>query len=512
MQKKKKGFYFTLDAILAALILISFFIFTSSIWISQRTTPSRSSLLSFDILTALDNVYVSESSNPLVQQLISEGKITRLQNTLLEQVIEFWALGESDLSRELFINVTYPFLDHDNYRLSIGDAVILDSIPSEHFSITGSSRILSGITENRSKFGYMARAIATKMAKNTTLIIKGDAISSSVTRNPRRNNGNIVYITYEFDIPENSTIYEAEWFVQAELMGEFTHKFWAYVNGVRIPGSISTDPSGSKYFDITDDVVEGKNNVTIAFEFGRPIPGSSPLAGEDGSSHLIIHYYSEESRTGPSFTDFHLAEVKSKCPIRYKKPVYVMGELSHLDIALYSNVNDVFLSVTIDGQEYFLEEKEVLGGEVLWSNAEILTLLQGHSLAFSDLSNKYVYFNFELDEFIELCDSGGYERVLDPRSKIHLRTDRTSLVYGKIDITRELNLKSYSDKHFGDFYENVDWNFSTSEKTTPLIVDCKLAWLNDVGSASTQSIYSNTDLLYSHPPQNFILEFARYAY
>ena len=505
LRKGKKGFYFTLDAILASLILLSFFIFSSSLWLSQRTTPPRSSLLSFDILTSLDKIYVSDSSNALVQQLITDGNITRLHNTLLEQIIEFWAFGKRDLSRELFINVTYPFLEFDDFRLVIGDAVILDTIPDEHFSITGSSRILSGITENRSKFGYMARAIATKMAKNTTKIIKGDVIYSSVRRPRAGNNQNSVYITYYFDIPKNSTLYNAKWFVQAAYTDNW---FQAFVNGQYIPGSAGSDPSGSKSFEgLESYLVEGRNTATLHFRFG----GRGALGGDDGSSHFKIQYYSPEAGITSSFTDFNFAEVKSECPIRYKKPVYIMGDLNYLNLSIYSNVNTVSLSITFEGQDYFLEQKENIDGKVTWSNVELTSLLGTLGLDFSDLSNKYVYFNIDLDEFVEACVKD-YERVLEPESKIYLRTDRTSLVYGKIDITREMNVKSYSDSHTGDFYRDITWNFSTSEATTPLLVDCQLAWLYFLGSSAEQAVYSNSDLLYSHPPQNFILEFARYAY
>ncbi len=495
----KKSYYFTADALLALSFVILGIVIIYSLYM-EETQGCFSTSISRDVLNVLSLIKVKDINNSLIQELIDNGTIKNENNSVLDQIAEFWALGKKELAKRVFENITFYLLKDVDYEFKINGEKISKNANKNYTYVFKSVRIISGITYNKTFSGYLARAIARKTIKNNTFILKGDIISSSV-KYWFWNNGNKVKITYYFNIPYNSTVYDAKWFIETSWTD---NRFKAYINDIPLD---SLEYQGSHtYENLGSYIKEGENNATIVVRYGF----SGPEAGEDGASHLIINYSTQSMFTLQDYSTYYFPKVMSNCSIRYKKPIFVLGELQSVYISLHTNSTKVYLYLIVDGNEYFLDSKSVSNYYVEWSNSEIKSLLSSHHLNYTNLSNKYVYFKFDFDSYSQSC-LPSYTRVIFPDSKIIVKTNK-EVKYGKIDITKPLSLKSYQDPLDDSFYRDITWNFTKYNNTEILNVDAQLAWLRYVSQDYTQKIYSNSDLLYSAPPQNLIPELARFGY
>ena len=112
-RKAKKGIYFTLDSIIAANIILIGLILASSFYINEEPT-THLNYISGDLIKTLAELKISETSNAFVNELIAEGNITRLNNSIIEQIGEFWAEGNNELAGNLTKEFVYDLIG-DSY-------------------------------------------------------------------------------------------------------------------------------------------------------------------------------------------------------------------------------------------------------------------------------------------------------------------------------------------------------------------------------------------------------------
>ncbi len=114
----KKGFFFTLDAIMSLIILaVGMFLFFTVILAVPQT--SQTQIIAEDTIAFLGTATIQNLNDPIAGiggLLWEEGKITKGTNTLLQQIGEFHAKGDYD-SAEIFIQ-----------------AVMAEGIPQSHFA------------------------------------------------------------------------------------------------------------------------------------------------------------------------------------------------------------------------------------------------------------------------------------------------------------------------------------------------------------------------------------------
>ncbi|MBS3156109.1 hypothetical protein J4413_02650 [Candidatus Woesearchaeota archaeon] len=118
----KKGFFFSLDSILALILfgtvlagIYSFFLVTHSV--------DQQFYFSEDILNRLSTVKVSEldlTKYPEIQRMVSQAVIKNTDNTLIEQIVIFRENeGESSSSAELFVEDITNNLIPEQYGFSV---------------------------------------------------------------------------------------------------------------------------------------------------------------------------------------------------------------------------------------------------------------------------------------------------------------------------------------------------------------------------------------------------------
>ncbi len=105
---KKRGYFFTLDAMLSIGILI---IGTFLIFASYTKIPSRvqTGILSEGTLDVFTTTKIKDLDNPyagLGGTLWNEGHISNPDNTLLQQIGEFYYLGKTDIAQKFIENIT----------------------------------------------------------------------------------------------------------------------------------------------------------------------------------------------------------------------------------------------------------------------------------------------------------------------------------------------------------------------------------------------------------------------
>jgi hypothetical protein len=371
-------------------------------------------------------------------------------------------------------------------------------------TIASSPKLVSGIMENRTSTGFIARAIVQSAQKKTHTIVMGDVVTSSVRKPKAANNLNVVNITYNVDLPANLTIEKASWFIQSAWTD---NSFKAWIDGDYIPGSAA---SGSKLLeDLEGYFNAGRNYCTAIFTFGS----GGYEGGDDGASHIVVNYTTNQMNTlAMNSTKKYFYDVLSNCSIKYKKPVYVAGTLDSVDINLHVIAENVTLGYVVDGIFHNISTKQVVSNAVNWTNAEIQTAMEGDGFPFSNISEKYIWYVFELDTYHWREEFGAHRRMYSD-SYIDVQTDfNPQYEYSFIDITATLNPYAYSINDFGDFYRNVEWRFWVPNGSIPLMIDSQLAWLYWSGMDPDQKIWLNNNSLYSHPTQPLVEELARFGF
>lgn len=143
----KKGVFFTIDSIIAAGIIFSVVVFTSSIY-AEGQPIVHLTYLSKDLVSTLSAVTVRDIDNEYINERINSGDITNLDNTVLEQIAEFWATG-GPLDRKAnrtASNVTEGWVpSNTGFGLWINNEAIYTRDMPIKKSLVSSKKIISGI-------------------------------------------------------------------------------------------------------------------------------------------------------------------------------------------------------------------------------------------------------------------------------------------------------------------------------------------------------------------------------
>lgn len=143
----KKGIYFTIDSILAGGIILVVIVLASSFYINER--PSfHLNYLSQDLVRTLSTLTVEEINNEYINDRISSGDITNLDNTVLEQIAEFWAEGNLEYANKTMSNVTELLVpDTIGFGMWINNETIYTRDLPIKRSLASSKKIISGIAK-----------------------------------------------------------------------------------------------------------------------------------------------------------------------------------------------------------------------------------------------------------------------------------------------------------------------------------------------------------------------------
>ncbi len=274
----RRGWVFTLDA---AIGMCALFLFLGIvILLKQGTSFERVSsfqLLSYqarDMVDFLSTVKAKEfDDTPTIRRLLQRGVLTEedlQEKSLLDLIGSFWYGGNHSIAANITGEVLENFTSYC-FSLQTENQTIYSNCNDTGKIIAVASCLASGYEVGKPVSGYIARAWATKVTKNTTKIIPFLPEGSGWT-------GRRFEVTKNFTLPENITIYDAKLYVSAHLgdsqeNAEFEH---LTVNGVEKKDEIvwlylqeeswreTTAVYG--YANVTEELRPGNNSIYVSIK------------------------------------------------------------------------------------------------------------------------------------------------------------------------------------------------------------------------------------------------------
>ena len=170
--KNRKGYFFLLDAFLAISVLVLGILILYS-FRSYSPSQVQPILLADDVMESLSSNKVGDLAGNIsgpgiyVTTLIRDGDITTMQNTLLEQIGEFYALNNNELARgftmnitnrlvpsqygfALYVNITNSSLDSADFNITVNEGLVQ---PAESSMLVTSKRVVAGIVNETVMWG-----------------------------------------------------------------------------------------------------------------------------------------------------------------------------------------------------------------------------------------------------------------------------------------------------------------------------------------------------------------------
>ncbi len=152
---KKKGYFFMLDATLGLFVLVIGVVLVLSFYVNAPL-PTQVNLLSKDLLGFLSKTKIKDLNNPYAGiggQLWKQGSITDEDNSLLQQIGEFYYKNNLDTAERFVQNVFEPIVPSQfRYELWIDNVLVYPKNPTAaHLSSKGNSTLL--LTSKRVTFG-----------------------------------------------------------------------------------------------------------------------------------------------------------------------------------------------------------------------------------------------------------------------------------------------------------------------------------------------------------------------
>ena len=171
----KKAIFFTIDSLLASGIVIVAILLVSTFYVNEHKRVNVS-YASQDLVRVFSVMKIGEVNNEYVQSLIDSGEITSTNNTIIEQIGDFWAQDKMGIAKNLITDLTDQLIP-SNYGLSIvidGEEIYSRSVPIKK-ALVSSRKLVSGITKAQPTEGYTARVLlqGIKSKKTSTYVYFG---------------------------------------------------------------------------------------------------------------------------------------------------------------------------------------------------------------------------------------------------------------------------------------------------------------------------------------------------
>jgi len=168
----KKGYLFTLDALIAFLVLVGGIVFISTTNYSHQLPTEQIQYYSEDIISILSEIKIYElAENPVVARMINDSNITYLNKTLVEQIGLLWVKNRTALASELAMNVTSSLIgDRYGYEIfifsNISNQTIFQDPKGSFKDLVTHHALISGIEERKPVEGTTARIYLTSIKVN----------------------------------------------------------------------------------------------------------------------------------------------------------------------------------------------------------------------------------------------------------------------------------------------------------------------------------------------------------
>ncbi|MFH1209522.1 MAG: vWA domain-containing protein [archaeon] len=361
--KGYKGYLFSLDALISLFLIIILILLLPGFY-SYKSETKNLNYISTDITNTLSTLKVNEINNDYVKTLIQNNEITNLNNTILEQIGEFWALGKEDEAL-LLINNTISFFVPEvySYGIWINNQEIYSSNRTNKKQLVVARDLVSGIQEGQAIYGLTARVLLNSINQRTSSSFAffggyvGDGrISKYLILPSTVNSISEAYI--ELDVGNNFNLY---------INNNFSGTYTKPTSGV------------GKYYinnSYLNNFHEGINIILINF--------TTPASNYIGGGYFKVKYQTSEIellQINSTDTDYFPG---IEGIINIYSSIYSPGNISAIEIYLhYYNNYSMFLN--IGNTTVFNQTNSSLEQSILITNSQIQSKLN-----YAQLSKKTV--------------------------------------------------------------------------------------------------------------------------
>ncbi len=462
----RRGIIFTYDAIMA-LSLLSIFIFGLFIYYYNESSENiyayikekKNNLLAHDIITTLHEIKFSSLPSTYQNEISSTCNIDKevLYNKSIDEIIVLlWNKNNYTLIKNLidylYPNLTKYFYINITLSTSTKEFIVYSTSNTSSEYISKAYTFVTGYEETKEPLGYVAKAFATKIKKNTTLVFP-------ISPEGAGNEGGWLTITKKFyyeQYPENLS--SAIFYISIHKGRSSSDLNAVSINGVNIKDDIvwlwnelaATGRAMFGYVDLKPHIHHGWNTLTLRFK--NPQYNAHVHPG----SRIEITYsddsFYEEKKNVEKYVYYE--DVLSNETLNRKTGVWATMEYY---IPLNSHINNVTFHLSLrdiedvgwwwsweDWQWYNWDVRVYVNGNLI---DEIIHPSKNMDLYYdltpvSQQGTNYivVYANTYGDDFT----GDGYTEIYsDPENDPYGSTyvflnytyNETSLYYGKIDIT-----------------------------------------------------------------------------
>ena len=463
----KRGVLFTIDALLATLILIGGLVLILRIS-DHHSDTTQLSTASQDLVVGLEAVRISEMHNSWVAARIADGTITDPNMTAIEQIGYLWAIGDNANAQQLaniLLDDAYPTY---GLRLSFENTVLYERNSTKaQNDIIVSSRMVSGVAQGKAVTGSSAVAYLRR--------IKDKRTSSFTTFGGFVGQGNV---TVQFlDLPSDANI--SSILLELSAGAPFTVAFNSIsCGGTYTPTTFNGTPSSWDLSLCNQSLTPGAVNE-IDIKFSAPLNQSYITGG-----HLHVKYKTSTLGTAfnTTFTQYRFPGISGI--INLYDAFYVPGTLKNMSIYLHYNAtNSSYLDI---GEKRVWEAVSNGTERVVILNDTYLRDPFSGKLDYDFLSNKTVPLRMagfspnetvvtsgDADVVIITDFTGSMKKAVVDWDQGNLGSDCTS-AYSDNDVRRTL-LAQCVDKEMVDVVMNY-----TGNRVWPVFMhDNQIKWYNN---------------------------------
>lgn len=415
----RKAVFFTIDSLLASGVIILMILLISEFY-SNKEPSINVNYASQDLIRVFSTMRVEEVQNDYVKSLVAAGEITNINNTILEQIGDFWAQDKIDLAKNFTQNLTEEIFPAPfGFSVLVNEeAVYSRNLPIKK-SLVSSKKIISGIAKAKPTEGFTARALLSG--------IKSKKTSAYVYFGGYEGDGNL---TKKLILPNDVVSFNSSYF-EADIGGNFN----LYINGF-YSGYYEKDSAGggellADKWNLSGNNLSffksGENTITINFT-----KNNSYIAG--GFLRVTYVTSSYNGTQTPGHEKVLLPGIDGI--INLYSSVYFPSFLGNMSAYIHFLSNSP-LYMTIGNSTIFETEGSSSEQSISLNSSAILSLLKNSSLSFDFLSGKTVPYRLGLVS--GNLEVGGADAVLI--------TDRTIDSMSKCDVLADCTESNLCDSN-----------------------------------------------------------------
>ncbi|MBR9676291.1 hypothetical protein GOV05_04750 [Candidatus Woesearchaeota archaeon] len=392
---KKSGILFGLDAMFASILLITALIlFIQHSYVSSWGN-AEISYASYDLINSFSNIKVSEVNNTYVKQLINDGLINNTDNSIIEQIGEFFVLNLSEYAENMSREVSLDLIPTGyGFSMNVNSEEVYTNNVSLGGDVVSSKRLISGIEKYKPIRGATSKVYleGIREKKHAAYIYFGGFVGQ----------GNISVFTEDNLSDVNIT----SLYLKVATKGNFSFKI--NDNYCNVFNGSSNDLAPNSWVlssTCRDFLVKGAKRNNFSLSFSSNITNSYIAGG-----FIRINYNTDQMFFASKNTTFRYYLPKIDGLINLYDSIYAPGTINNMSVYLHFRSNYTTYMTFGNRQIFFSDKGNETDQRVLINNSYLKNDLL---LDYNKYSNNTIPIRFASYDAIELnITSGNADIVL----------------------------------------------------------------------------------------------------